>query len=54
MNSEVNKLIEKRMMSGDPREDKLSLFKQQVLNDFSFHRFIFSFHRYYFNIIKCV
>ena len=30
MNGQVNNLIEKRMMSGDPREDKLSLFRQQV------------------------
>jgi len=29
-NAEVNQLVEKRMMSGDPMEDKLSLFRQQV------------------------
>ena len=31
LNSEVNQLIEQRMRSGDPTEDKLSLFRQQVL-----------------------
>ena len=31
VNAEVNQLIEKRMMSGDPMDDKLSLFRQQVL-----------------------
>ena len=30
-NAEVNQLVEKRMMSGDPMEDKLSLFRQQVM-----------------------
>ena len=29
-NAEVNQLIEKRMMSGDPTDDKLSLFRQQA------------------------
>lgn len=29
-NAEINGLVEKRMMSGDPMEDKLSLFRQQV------------------------
>ncbi len=29
-NKQVNELIEKRMMSGDPMDDKLSLFRQQV------------------------
>ena len=33
VNAEVNQLIEKRMMSGDPMDDKLSLFRQQVLNN---------------------
>ena len=31
VNAEVNQLIEKRMMSGNPMDDKLSLFRQQVL-----------------------
>uniref|UniRef100_X1Z4C8 Intraflagellar transport protein 81 homolog n=1 Tax=Capitella teleta TaxID=283909 RepID=X1Z4C8_CAPTE len=30
MNAEVNQLIEKRMMSNDPIDDKLSLFRQQA------------------------
>ena len=30
-NTEVNQLVEKRMMSGDPLDDKLSMFRQQVL-----------------------
>jgi intraflagellar transport protein 81 len=30
VNAEVNQLIEKRMMSNDPIDDKLSLFRQQV------------------------
>ncbi|XP_064639360.1 intraflagellar transport protein 81 homolog [Lineus longissimus] len=30
MNSEINQLIEKRMMSTDPTDDKLSLFRQQA------------------------
>ncbi|XP_030837564.1 intraflagellar transport protein 81 homolog isoform X2 [Strongylocentrotus purpuratus] len=30
VNSEVNALIEKRMMSNDPKDDKLSLFRQQA------------------------
>nr|XP_054771466.1 intraflagellar transport protein 81 homolog [Lytechinus pictus]XP_054771500.1 intraflagellar transport protein 81 homolog isoform X1 [Lytechinus pictus] len=30
VNSEVNGLIEKRMMSNDPKDDKLSLFRQQA------------------------
>ncbi|KAL8567199.1 hypothetical protein ACOMHN_046609 [Nucella lapillus] len=30
LNSEVNQLIEQRMRSGDPTEDKLSLFRQQA------------------------
>lgn len=30
INIEVNQLIEKRMMSNDPIDDKLSLFRQQV------------------------
>ncbi|KAK2156371.1 hypothetical protein LSH36_215g03007 [Paralvinella palmiformis] len=30
INSEVNQLIEKRMMSGDPMDDKISLFRQQA------------------------
>ena len=30
MNAEVNQLVEKRMMSGDPTDDKVSLFRQQV------------------------
>ena len=29
-NSEVNQLVEKRMMNSDPMDDKLSLFRQQV------------------------
>ena len=29
-NAEINQLVEKRMMSGDPTDDKLSLFRQQV------------------------
>lgn len=29
-NAEINQLIEKRMVSGDPLDDKLSLFRQQV------------------------
>ena len=30
MNAEINQLIERRMMSGDPTDDKLSLFRQQA------------------------
>jgi intraflagellar transport protein 81 len=30
MNSEINQLIEKRMMNTDPTDDKLSLFRQQA------------------------
>lgn len=29
-NADINQLIEKRMVSGDPLDDKLSLFRQQV------------------------
>ena len=31
LNAEVNQLIEKRMRSGEPADDKHSLFKQQVM-----------------------
>ena len=30
LNAEVNQLIEKRMRSGEPADDKLSLFRQQA------------------------
>ena len=30
LNTEINQLVEKRMRSGEPMDDKLSLFRQQV------------------------
>ena len=31
VNAEVNQLVEKKMVKNDPSDDKLSLFRQQVI-----------------------
>ena len=31
MNGEINKLVEKKMMSGNPEKDKMNFVRQQVI-----------------------